>query len=236
MQAELEKRQGEKAEGKTDEEIYQEAVNAATGTAQNKQWRSQAVNDTYEPGSTFKALVLAAALEEGVVSESDTFYCPGYYMVEGWPKPISCSKKAPGHGTQTLAEAVQNSCNPAFMQIGQRLGIEKFYEYFQAFGLTEPTNIDLNGEGVSTVWPLNTMTGVDLAVGSFGQRFTVTPIQMITAFAATINGGKLLQPYVVQTVTGPPTARWWRTRSPPWCGRWSARRPATSAGRSSPAW
>ena len=184
VQAELEKRQGEKAEGKTDEEIYQEAV-----------------NDTYEPGSTFKALVLAAALEEGVVSESDTFYCPGYYMVEGWPKPISCSKKAPGHGTQTLAEAVQNSCNPAFMQIGQRLGIEKFYEYFQAFGLTEPTNIDLNGEGVSTVWPLNTMTGVDLAVGSFGQRFTVTPIQMITAFAATINGGKLLQPYVVQTVT-----------------------------------
>ena len=113
VQAELEKRQGEKAEGKTDEEIYQEAVNAATGTAQNKQWRSQAVNDTYEPGSTFKALVLAAALEEGVVSESDTFYCPGYYMVEGWPKPISCSKKAPGHGTQTLAEAVQNSCNPA---------------------------------------------------------------------------------------------------------------------------
>lgn len=147
MQAELEKRQGEKAEGKTDEEIYQEAVNAATGTAQNKQWRSQAVNDTYEPGSTFKALVLAAALEEGAVSESDTFYCPGYYMVEGWPKPISCSKKAPGHGTQTLAEAVQNSCNPAFMQIGQRLGIEKFYEYFQAFGLTEPTNIDLNRGG-----------------------------------------------------------------------------------------
>ena len=201
VQAELEKRQGEKAEGKTDEEIYQEAVNAATGTAQNKQWRSQAVNDTYEPGSTFKALVLAAALEEGVVSESDTFYCPGYYMVEGWPKPISCSKKAPGHGTQTLAEAVQNSCNPAFMQIGQRLGIEKFYEYFEAFGLKEPTNIDLNGEEDGNIWEKIDMTGVDLAVGSFGQRFTVTPIQMITAFAATINGGKLLQPYVVQTVT-----------------------------------
>ena len=200
VQAELEKRQGEKAEGKTDEEIYQEAVNAATGTAQNKQWRSQAVNDTYEPGSTFKALVLAAALEEGVVSESDTFTCTGSVMVPGYDKPIHCSRRQ-GHGTQTLAEAVQNSCNPAFMQIGQRLGIEKFYEYFQAFGLTEPTNIDLNGEGVSTVWPLNTMTGVDLAVGSFGQRFTVTPIQMITAFAATINGGKLLQPYVVQTVT-----------------------------------
>lgn len=184
-------------EGMDAETAQQQAMTDAVYT----QWRNKAINDTYEPGSTFKALVLAAALEEGVVSESDTFYCPGYYMVEGWPKPISCSKKAPGHGTQTLAEAVQNSCNPAFMQIGQRLGIEKFYEYFQAFGLTEPTNIDLNGEGVSTVWPLNTMTGVDLAVGSFGQRFTVTPIQMITAFAATINGGKLLQPYVVQTVT-----------------------------------
>ena len=130
-----------------------------------------------------------------------------------WAIPVFCvtvtedGTLALGEGSQvkvseeTLAQAVQNSCNPAFMQIGQRLGIEKFYEYFQAFGLTEPTNIDLNGEGVSTVWPLNTMTGVDLAVGSFGQRFTVTPIQMITAFAATINGGKLLQPYVVQTVT-----------------------------------
>ena len=178
-----------------------DALGSARVNILMKTWRNPVIADNYEPGSTFKALVLAAALEEGVVSESDTFYCPGYYMVEGWPKPISCSKKAPGHGTQTLAEAVQNSCNPAFMQIGQRLGIEKFYEYFQAFGLTEPTNIDLNGEGVSTVWPLNTMTGVDLAVGSFGQRFTVTPIQMITAFAATINGGKLLQPYVVQTVT-----------------------------------
>lgn len=116
----------ERQEGKTDEEIYQEAVNAATGTAQNKQWRSQAVNDTYEPGSTFKALVLAAALEEGVVSESDTFYCPGYYMVEGWPKPISCSKKAPGHGTQTLAEAVQNSCNPAFMRSASGWALRSF--------------------------------------------------------------------------------------------------------------
>ena len=154
VQAELEKRQGEKAEGKTDEEIYQEAVNAATGTAQNKQWRSQAVNDTYEPGSTFKALVLAAALEEGVVSESDTSTAPAITWWRAGQKPIRLLQRAPGHGTQTLAEAVQNSCNPAFMQIGQRLGIEKFYEYFQAFGLTEPTNIDLNGEGVSTVWPL----------------------------------------------------------------------------------
>ena len=205
VQAELEKRQGEKAEGKTDEEIYQEAVNAATGTAQNKQWRSQAVNDTYEPGSTFKALVLAAALEEGVVSESDTFYCPGYYMVEGWPKPISCSKKAPGHGTQTLAEAVQNSCNPAFMMIGQRLGAEKFYDYFEAFGMTEVTGIDLPGEEKGQDWGREYITSLEgylsLATASFGQRFTVTPLQMITAFSAVINGGNLYQPYVVQSIT-----------------------------------
>ena len=119
VQAELEKRQGEKAEGKTDEEIYQEAVNAATGTAQNKQWRSQAVNDTYEPGSTFKALVLAAALEEGVVSESDTFYCPGYYMVEGWPSLSAAPKRRratapdPGRGGAELLQPGLYADRPA---------------------------------------------------------------------------------------------------------------------------
>ena len=182
------------------EEAYNQALANARATIQFKQWRNKCYQDTYEPGSTFKPITLATALEEGVVNMNTTFTCTGSIHVEGWGKAINCSKRA-GHGTQTLKVATGNSCNPAFMQIGQRLGIEKFYEYFQAFGLTEPTNIDLNGEGVSTVWPLNTMTGVDLAVGSFGQRFTVTPIQMITAFAATINGGKLLQPYVVQTVT-----------------------------------
>lgn len=155
------------------------------------------MKDTYEPGSTFKALVLAAALEEGVVSENDTFNCPGYYNIGGWR--INCSKRT-GHGHQTLAEAVQNSCNPAFIEIGQRLGAEKFYEYFQAFGMTEKTGIDLPGEEKGVNWGSN-MGIVDLAVASFGQRFNVTPIQMVTGFSAVINGGNLYQPYVVQKVT-----------------------------------
>jgi stage V sporulation protein D (sporulation-specific penicillin-binding protein) len=148
-------------------------------------------------------VVLAAALEEGVVSESDSFYCPGYYMVDGWDDPIKCSKTAPGHGTQTLAEAVQNSCNPAFMQIGQRLGIDTFYDYFEAFGLKEVTGVDLPGEASlsGSIWDRDKMSGVNLATASFGQRFEVTPLQMITAFAATINGGNLVQPYVVQSIS-----------------------------------
>lgn len=186
----------------TEEELVEKARAQAYSNAVNTQWRSKAINDRYEPGSTFKALVLAAALEEGVVSTSDTFTCTGSYRVAGWDKPISCSKRA-GHGVQTLAEAVQNSCNPAFMQIGQRLGIDTFYDYFEAFGLKEQTGIDLPGEASAkgSIWDRDAMTGVDLAVASFGQRIEVTPIQMITAFAATINGGDLVQPYVVQSVS-----------------------------------
>ena len=190
-------------EGLTETELFEKAQVQAYSNAVNTQWRSRAIDSRYEPGSTFKALVLAAALEEGVVTESDTFYCPGYYNVAGWPKPISCSKKAPGHGSQTLAEAVQNSCNPAFMMIGQRLGIEKFYDYFEAFGLKEKTGIDLPGEAslAKNIWDREDMTNVNLATASFGQRFEVTPLQMITAFSAVINGGNLVQPYVVQSIS-----------------------------------
>lgn len=188
-------------EGLTQEELMEKAKGEAYFTAVNTQWRSKALDSRYEPGSTFKAIVLAAALEEGVVSESDTFYCPGYYMVPGWPKPIHCSKVT-GHGSQTLEEAVGNSCNPAFMMIGQRLGIDKFYDYFEAFGMKEKTGIDLPGEAslAGASWDRDKMTNVDLAVGSFGQRFEVTPLQMITGFSAVINGGNLVQPYVVQSV------------------------------------
>lgn len=190
-------------ENLTMEELMEQAKAQAYSQAWLSQWRSKAVNDRYEPGSTFKALVLAAALEEGLVTESDTFTCTGSVKVPGYPKAINCSKTAPGHGTQTLAEAVQNSCNPAFIQIGQKLGIDTFYDYFEAFGLTEQTGIDLPGEAsaADNIWPRDEMSGVDLAVASFGQRFTVTPIQMITAFAATINGGNLMQPYVVQSIS-----------------------------------
>ena len=185
-----------------DEELMSQAKSEAYSAAWLSQWRSKAINDRYEPGSTFKALVLAAGLEEGVISESDTFNCTGSYKVAGWDRPINCSKRT-GHGHETLAQAVQNSCNPAFIQIGQRLGIDKYYDYFEAFGLKEQTGIDLPGEAsaAGNIWDRDKMSGVDLAVASFGQRIEVTPIQMITAFAAVINGGKLMQPYVVQSVT-----------------------------------
>ncbi|MFQ7853990.1 MAG: penicillin-binding transpeptidase domain-containing protein [Flavonifractor plautii] len=161
------------------------------------------MTSTYEPGSTFKSIVLAAALEEGVVTENSHFYCPGYIMVEGWSRPISCSKKAPGHGDQDLALAVANSCNPAFVKIGQALGAEKFYDYLEDFGFLEKTGIDMQGEmdTSSLIWPREDFNTVQLATASFGQRFQVTPIQLITAASAVINGGHLMQPYVVSQVT-----------------------------------
>lgn len=183
---------------KTYDEIYTEAKAQATATARESMWRSMTFQDTYEPGSTFKALVLAACLEEGLVSESDTFYCSGYSTIAG--ERIGCSNTN-GHQMQTLSQAVQNSCNPAFMELGERLGIDLFYKYFEAYGLKDATGIDLNGEYLGTVWPKDAMTIVDLAVGSFGQRFTVNPLQMVTAFATAINGGYLLQPYLVSSIS-----------------------------------
>ena len=182
----------------TSEEAYAEAL----GNTQLQQWRNKAINDTYEPGSTFKSIVLAAALEEGVVSESDHFYCSGSVMVEGWSDPIKCSY-TPGHKDQDLATAVANSCNPAFVAIGQRLGAEKFYDYLEDFGFLEPTGIDMQGEydTSSLIWPKDKFTNVNLATASFGQRFNVTPIQLITAASAVINGGHLMKPYVVSQVT-----------------------------------
>ena len=184
----------------TDAELQQHAQSQATSAARETQWRNKGLKEPYEPGSTFKALVLAAALEEGVVDENDTFNCTGSYRLPGVSNPIHCSKRE-GHGVQTLAEAVQHSCNPAFIEIGQRLGVEKFYDYFEAFGMTETTGIDLPGEEIGLDWGREAMTYVDLAVASFGQRFTVTPLQMVTAFSAVINGGNLYQPYVVQSVS-----------------------------------
>ena len=188
-------------ENLTEAELFEKARAQAYSNAVNTQWRSKALDSRYEPGSTFKSIVLAAALEEGLVKESDTFYCSGSYRVAGWDKAIGCSKLE-GHGQQTLAEAVQNSCNPAFMQIGQRLGVETFYKYFKAFGMTEQSGIDLPGEAslAGANWGEN-MTGVDLAVASFGQRFEVTPLQIVAGVSAVINGGNLVQPYVVQSVS-----------------------------------
>lgn len=185
------------------EEIMTAAGQRAMSDAQNRQWRSQAINDTYEPGSTFKALLLAAALEEGVVDENDTYYCSGYLRVAG--RDIYCSDRK-GHKDQTLEKAIQNSCNPAVMEIAQAMGADMFYDYFEAFGMADySTGIELVGEGTGAVWSrelLNSPEGrQSLATGSFGQRFTITPLQMINGFAATINGGNLLSPYVVASLT-----------------------------------
>ena len=184
----------------------EEAYLKALEEAQYRQWRNKAVNETYEPGSTFKSIVLAAALEEGVVHENDHFYCSGIAQVEGWNgDPIQCSKRE-GHGDQDLALAVANSCNPAFISIGQRLGAEKFYNYLENFGFLGPTGIDLQGESqinpvsAGIIWSRDRFSNVDLAVASFGQRFKVTPIQLITAAAAVVNGGHLMQPYIVSDI------------------------------------
>ena len=197
-----EKLKAKNTQGLTDSELMAEAEKQARSDARNSQWRSKAIDSRYEPGSTFKALVLAAALEEGVVDENDTFYCSGSVTIPGYPKPISCSKRT-GHGHQTLAEAVGNSCNPAFMEIGSRLGKDRFYDYFEAFGMLENTGIDLPGEAslAGAMWSREEMSNVDLAVASFGQRFEITPLQMICGFSAVINGGNLVKPYVVQSVS-----------------------------------
>lgn len=184
--------------GKADESGY------SLSDAQQAQWRNKAMNDTYEPGSTFKSLVLAAALEEGVVSESDTFTCTGSYKVAD--RVIKCHDHD-GHGTQTLAEAVENSCNPAFIMIGQRLGAEKFYDYMERYNVIGMTGIDIPGEASSENlwWSRDLFTSpngiTSLATASFGQRFQVTPIQLITAVASVINGGHLMEPYVVDHTT-----------------------------------
>lgn len=161
----------------------------------NEQWRNKAVNDAYDPGSTFKILTASMALEEKTVSAASTFYCPGYKIVDKWH--ISCWKTI-GHGSQTLGQAICNSCNPAFMEIGGSVGIKRFTEYFTAFGLREKTGIDLPGETAGIYF--NGMTNTDLAVASFGQNFSISPIQLLTAVSAVANGGTLLTPHVVKEI------------------------------------
>ena len=171
----------------------------ARSEALEKQWRNKAVSDTYDPGSVFKIITAAIGLEEGVVSEESTFNCPGYIVAYPGTSPIHCHKRT-GHGHQTFVEALCNSCNPAFVTIGQSIGAHDFYRYFQAFGLTERTGIDLPGEGAGISHSEDDLGPIQLAVSSFGQTFTVTPIQMITAVAAVANGGHLVQPHLVNRI------------------------------------
>lgn len=202
----------EKAQVAIDRAATKEEAAKLLQEAQARQWRNKALSDTYEPGSTFKIITLSMALEEGKVHLTDSFYCPGTVSVIGRTSPIRCWKSG-GHGSQTLTQAVQHSCNVAFVNIGQRIGAETFYKYCEGFGflkltddmdanLSATTGIDLAGESGSIWWSQNTFYSEknlsQLAAASFGQTFTITPLQLITAVSACVNGGHLMQPYVVR--------------------------------------
>ena len=158
----------------------------------NQMWRNPCINDTYEPGSTFKIITTAAALEEGVLSLDDQFQCPGFKIVED--RKIRCHKVG-GHGSETFVEGIMNSCNPVFIEVGLRLGSERFYQYFKQFGLLSKTNIDLPGEAATIMHQLDNIGQVELATISFGQSFQITPIQLATTVSSLINGGTRVTPH-----------------------------------------
>lgn len=159
----------------------------------NQMWRNRCINDTYEPGSTFKIITASACLEEGVVSLDDTFVCPGYRIVED--RKIRCHKVG-GHGQETFVQGIQNSCNPVFMDIGLRLGSDRFYDYFEKFGLLKLTNVDLPGEAGTIMHRKEDIGTVELATMTFGQSFQVTPVQMAVTVSSIINGGIRVTPHV----------------------------------------
>ncbi len=169
----------------------------ATSDALNKQWRNKAVVDSYEPGSTFKAMVAAMALEENLVSLNENFVCSGSVQVANYN--IRCWKSG-GHGTETFVQGVYNSCNPVFMSIGARLGTSRFYKYYKAFGFGETTGFDLPGEAVGTFHAMKNFNEVELATASFGQGFTVTPLQLVTAYSAITNGGYMVKPRLIKAL------------------------------------
>lgn len=179
-------------------ELPEEEQQEATSAALQAQWRNKAVSDTYYPGSVFKMVTLSMALEENVATEETTFTCTGSYVPVQGERAINCDNTS-GHGTQTLVQGTMNSCNPFFIYLGQLLGTETFFDYFEAFGFTQKTGIDLPGESQS-IYHDRDMSLMDLAVESFGQNFSITPIQMITACAAIANGGYLVQPHVVSQI------------------------------------
>lgn len=202
----------DKAQAVVDGAATPEEAQRLLAEAQTRQWRNKALSDTYEPGSTFKIITLSMALEEGAVTENDSFFCGGNVNVLGRTSPIRCWKSG-GHGSQDLTQAVQHSCNVAFVNIGQRIGAESFYKYCEGFGFLElspdpdamlsaTTGIDLAGESGSIWWSKNTFCSEknlsQLAAASFGQTFTITPLQLITAVSACVNGGRLMKPYVVR--------------------------------------
>lgn len=180
---------GENAAGSLSSEKKNELLNAM--------WRNPCINDTYEPGSAFKIVTATAALEEGVVSLSDRFYCPGYKLVED--RTIRCHKVG-GHGSEDFKQGIMNSCNPVFMEIGARIGAERFLYYYDRLGLTSRTGVDLPGEANSILHKLENIKAVELATMSFGQSFQITPLQLMRAASAAVNGGRLVTPHFGVTV------------------------------------
>ena len=182
------------------------AYNTAVASARLHQWRNRVIADGYEPGSTFKSITLAAALEEGAVTLSDSFFCSGTTTIKGRTSALHCWRTI-GHGQESTAEALQNSCNVAFAQIGIRLGGEKLYEYVKKFGLTEKTGIELYGEASGIFFDKATLANPDsyasLASAAFGQTFKITPLQLVRAVSAVVNGGYLLEPHIVKEVLAP---------------------------------
>ena len=171
-------------------------LETGTGNRQdqlNRMWRNPCINDTYEPGSTFKIITAAAGLEEGAVTLEDSFFCPGYRIVED--RKIRCHKTG-GHGSETFLQGMMNSCNPVLIDVGQRLGVEAYYRYFTQFGLLEKTGIDLPGEAVTIMHRKENMKAVELATVSFGQSFQITPLQLITTVSSLINGGTRVTPHL----------------------------------------
>ena len=166
----------------------------------NRMWRNPCLNDTYEPGSTFKIITMAAGLEEGVVSTEDRFFCPGYKVVED--RRIHCAKRT-GHGAQSFVEGAQNSCNPVFIEVGLRLGADRYYKYFKQFGLLKKTGIDLPGEAGTIMHQKKNMGEVELATVSFGQSFQITPVQLAATVSSLINGGRRVTPHFGVAVLNP---------------------------------
>ena len=173
-------------------ELTQEVAAEEKQNLLNRMWRNQCVSDTYEPGSTFKIITAAAALEQGVVKLDDNFYCPGYKIVED--RRIRCAKTT-GHGAETFETGIMNSCNPVFIELGERLGVDNFYHYFSQFGLLSKTNIDLPGEAATIMHQKDNVGPVELATISFGQSFQITPIQLVTTVSSIINGGTRVTPH-----------------------------------------
>ena len=203
LQAKLDMREEQTIEKETEQTAAQMAAKTKSKRKQellNQMWRNPCMNDTYEPGSTFKIITMSAGLEAGVVTPNDRFYCPGYKLVED--RRIHCAKRI-GHGSQNFVEGAQNSCNPVFIEVGLRLGVERYYKYFRQFGLLDKTGIDLPGEAGTIMHQKKNMGEVELATVSFGQSFQITPVQLATTVSSLINGGRRITPHFGVAVLNP---------------------------------